>query len=109
MILEEKKGEVKTNKGYEPNLSFGGEPATDFGKLYAETVKSFTEGEIVKGIVVAISGKEALVDIGYKSEGIISLEEFSNPAQLQLNQEIEVYVDAKEDDEGRIILSRFSA
>src|SRR3989338_11187688 len=80
--------------------------------LYNQTLKdidNIKEGQIVKGTIVGITDKEALVDVGYKSEGIIPLEEFSDRDKIGINSEIEVYIEAKEDDDGRIILSRDKA
>ncbi len=82
---------------------------TQMDEIYSKTLKDIKEGQIIKGTIVQITQKDVLVDVGYKSEGIISLEEFIQPEELKLNQEIEVFVDAKEDDEGRIILSREKA
>ena len=81
-------------------------------ELYDQTLKdidSIKEGQIVKGTIVGITEKEALVDVGYKSEGVIPLEEFTNRNELVVNTVIEVYIEAKEDDDGRIILSRDKA
>ncbi|MDP3142505.1 MAG: 30S ribosomal protein S1 [Candidatus Omnitrophota bacterium] len=81
-------------------------------QLYNETLKdidNIKEGQIVKGVIVGITDKEALVDVGYKSEGIISLEEFVDRDKLAVGNEVEVYIESKEDDDGRIILSRDKA
>jgi len=82
---------------------------SSMAELYNQSLKDIKEGEIVKGTVVAITTKEALVDIGYKSEGIIPLVEFSQADELKVGKEIEVLIETKEDDEGRIILSREKA
>lgn len=84
----------------------------EMSELYNQTLKdidNIKEGQIVKGVIVGITDKEALVDVGYKSEGIIPLEEFSDRDKIGINSEIEVYIEAKEDDDGRIILSRDKA
>ncbi len=82
---------------------------SQMAEIYNRTLKDIKEGQIIKGTIIGITSKEVLVDVGYKSEGIISLEEFLRPQELQLNQEIEVLVEAREDDDGRIILSREKA
>ncbi|HNV85350.1 MAG TPA: 30S ribosomal protein S1 [Candidatus Omnitrophota bacterium] len=109
MILKEKQTEARTKAEYEPNLSLESEPMTDFSKLYAETIKSFAEGEIVKGKVVSISGKEALVDIGYKSEGLLNLDELPDPSAIKVGDEIEVLFEYHEDEEGMVIVSKRKA
>ena len=78
-------------------------------EFYAGTVKRVQEGHIVKGRIVAITNKEAVVDIGFKSEGFIPLEEFRNKEELVLDYEIEVLVESVEDEEGRLVLSRVKA
>jgi len=77
-------------------------------KLYAETFHSIKEGTILKGKVVALRQDGMIVDIGYKSEGFIPIEEFSNDdiASLKPGSVIEVYVENIEDAEGMIILSK---
>ncbi len=84
-------------------------PQSAMALLYASTVKSVKEGHIVKGTVVALTAKEAVIDIGFKSEGFIPLEEFRNKEELELGHEIDVLVESVEDDEGRLVLSRSKA
>lgn len=77
-------------------------------ELYESSFKTVEEGQIVMGKIVSIGPKEVLLDIGYKSEGVISKEQFSK-IELQIGKEIEVYVEAVEDEAGMIILSREKA
>src|SRR6187551_4109517 len=85
------------------------------GKLvpnYDATIKPFEEGDVVKGSVVRIDKDEVLVDIGYKSEGVIPSTELSirksvDPAdEVELGEEIDALVLTKEDAEGRLVLSK---
>lgn len=73
------------------------------------SIPDFVEGNIVKGIVVDKTPKEVVVDIGYKSEGIIPLSEFEEPDSIQLGQEVEVLVESLENEEGMVVLSRQKA
>ena len=79
---------------------------------YAATIVSFEEGDVVNGKVVRIDRDEVLLDIGYKSEGVIPSSELSirksvNPAdEVDLGEEVEALVVTKEDSEGRLILSK---
>ncbi|MBI5124463.1 MAG: 30S ribosomal protein S1 [Candidatus Omnitrophica bacterium] len=82
---------------------------SDFAKLYRESISTFKEGEIVKGKVVGLTSKEVIVDIGYKSEGAISLSEFSDPDALKIGDEIDVYLESKEDENGMVVLSKQKA
>jgi small subunit ribosomal protein S1 len=74
------------------------------------TTSEFEEGEVVRGRVVHVGGSEVLVDVGYKSEGAIPIEEFQRHGALpKVGDEIEVYLEAKEDSEGLIVLSKDKA
>ncbi|MFN8186272.1 MAG: 30S ribosomal protein S1 [Gaiellales bacterium] len=79
---------------------------------YDATIPVINEGEVVRGTVVRVDKDEVLVDIGYKSEGVIPVAELSirrsvNPAdEVQLGDEIDALVMTKEDAEGRLILSK---
>lgn len=78
-------------------------------ELYAQSLKGIKEGEIVKGRIIEIGPKEALVDIGYKSEGMIPLYEFGDPKLLELGQEVDVLVENIEDEHGTVVLSKHKA
>jgi small subunit ribosomal protein S1 len=79
---------------------------------YAATIVSFEEGDVVNGKVVRIDKDEVLVDIGYKSEGVIPSNELSirksvDPAEeVELGEEVDALVLTKEDAEGRLVLSK---
>ena len=85
------------------------EKNTTLEELYNQSLKNIQEGQIVSGKIVSITDSDVLVDIGYKSEGVIPLREFSKPKELQVGQETDVLVEMKEDDDGRIVLSREKA
>src|SRR3989338_2595621 len=90
----------------------GGEAAEErMEDWYRESVTSeFEEGEVVRGHVVHVGTGEVLVDVGYKSEGAIPIEEFQRHGALpSVGDEIEVYLEAKEDSEGLIVLSKDKA
>ena len=80
----------------------------DFRSIYAESLKNIEEGEVIFGRIVGLDKDGVLVDIGYKSEGIIPLAEFGGrtPADIVPGEEIEVYLEQKEDAEGRVVLSK---
>jgi small subunit ribosomal protein S1 len=74
------------------------------------TTTEFEEGEVVRGRVVHVGSSEVLVDVGYKSEGAIPIEEFHRAGTLpKVGEDIEVYLEAKEDSEGLIVLSKEKA
>lgn len=74
-------------------------------EMYASTLRDIKEGEVSKGTIAAINQKEVIVDIGFKSEGFVSIEEFRNPSELVVGQQLEVLIENIEDDNGRLILS----
>jgi len=91
----------------------GGEDAAEerMEDWYGENITSeFEEGEVVRGRVVHVGTGEVLVDVGYKSEGSIPIEEFHRSGRLpEVGEEIDVYLEAKEDSEGLIVLSKDKA
>jgi small subunit ribosomal protein S1 len=78
-------------------------------ELMGKTMKSFSEGSIVKGKVLQKRANEVLVDIGYKSEGVISLSEFEDSEPLEVGSEVEVLLERLENDEGMVVLSKEKA
>jgi small subunit ribosomal protein S1 len=71
--------------------------------------KLVTQGEIVKGTIIEVRNKEVLVDIGYKSEGIVPLNEFLEPGAVAVGQEIDVLIEKLENKEGTVVLSHEKA
>jgi small subunit ribosomal protein S1 len=78
-------------------------------ELLGKTMKSFSEGSIVRGRILQKRQNEVLVDIGYKSEGVISLSEFEDGDELEVGNEIEVLLERLENDEGMVVLSKEKA
>jgi len=95
---------VSASKPSKPN-----DGEMSFSELYESSLKKLEEGEIVNGTIVAITGDEILVDVGYKSEGTISLREFPDPKSLKVGDQIEVLLEKKEDQDGVIVLSKEKA
>ena len=81
----------------------------EFMALYEESISGIKEGQIVKGTVVSIGPSEVMVDIGFKSEGAVSIKEFSDPESIEISQEIEVFLEDVEDQEGQVVLSKQKA
>jgi len=80
-------------------------------QLYEESFKSFEEGAVIRGRVIQVRQDGVVVDVGYKSEGIIPIHEFEEGAVDGLNpgDEIEVYLEEREDSDGNIVLSKEKA
>ena len=90
---------------------FGGadyttEEFTELVSMYEGTLNDISENEIITGRVVQINNGDVSIDIGFKSEGIVSLNEFSNHDELKPGNEIEVFLEKVEDKEGKLVLSR---
>lgn len=74
--------------------------------MYAETLKDIKEGSVVAGKIIAIRANDVLVDIGYKSEGILSKSDFAPDAEINVGDEIEVYLERLEDENGMVQISK---
>ncbi len=74
-------------------------------QLYNESIKLIREGEIVSGRIVSVKNKEVFVDVGFKSEGLVSAHEF-NQDDLQVGKELDFLIESLENDQGIMMLSR---
>jgi small subunit ribosomal protein S1 len=81
---------------------------SELEELYNQSIKVIKEGQVVTGKIVAIKTKEVLVDVGFKSEGIIPITEFSKQ-DLEIGKEVELFIETIENDAGNIVLSREKA
>ncbi len=78
--------------------------------LYDGTINQINEGELVMGTVIAVTAKDVVVNIGYKSDGLVSIGEFRDlETPIKSGDEIEVYIETREDIQGQLILSRRKA
>ncbi|MBS4012979.1 MAG: 30S ribosomal protein S1 [Bacteroidetes bacterium] len=77
--------------------------------IYDETLKSIGEGEVIEGTVVSINNREVVVNIGFKSDGIISASEVRYNQNLKIGDKVEVYVETQEDNTGQLLLSHKKA
>ncbi len=79
---------------------------TQLLKLYEQSFDRVHEGDIIEGTVVAVTDKDVIVDVGFKSEGIIPKEEFIDLDNLKVGDTVEVFLENPEDMEGQVLLSR---
>jgi len=77
--------------------------------LYEKSLSSITEHEVVMGTIVSMTSKDAVVNIGYKSDGIVALSELRYNADIKVGDTIEVYIESKEDRGGQLLLSHKKA
>ena len=81
----------------------------ELDKAYDETLNKVSEHQVVEGTVISIDKKEVIVNIGYKSDGIIPASEFRYNPDLKVGDKVEVYVENQEDKKGQLILSHKKA
>ncbi len=78
--------------------------------LYNQSLKNFKDGEIIKGTVVAITNDNVMVDVGFKSEGVISIDEFPGGSDsVKIGDEVEVFIEETENNDGVMVLSKEKA
>jgi len=80
-----------------------------YQQLYDQTLSTIKEKEVVEGTVVSITKKEVVINIGYKSEGVVSKSEFRHNPDLKPGDKVEVYIESQEDKDGQLILSHKKA
>src|ERR1044071_480858 len=89
--------------------SYTKEQKLKYDAVYEGTFKAVTDGVLVKGLVVALTKTDVVINIGFKSDGLVSLNEFRDLSNLKVGDEVEVMVVEKEDREGHLNLSRRQA
>ncbi len=82
---------------------------TEMQELIAKSLRDFKEGSIVKGRILEIRPREVLVDIGYKSEGVIPVSEFEDSDEVEVGDEVEVLLERLENEDGMVVLSKEKA
>ena len=80
--------------------------ASSMAVMYESTLKNIAEGSIVPGKIVDIRENEVLIDIGYKSEGVVPAAEFKDLETLKPGDQVEVFLEQLEDDHGMVVLSK---
>ncbi|GAB3872301.1 30S ribosomal protein S1 [Hymenobacter segetis] len=92
---------------------FGGNYSSDqraeMEKMYGDTLTTVQEEEVVKGTVVGITDRDVILNIGFKSDGLVSITEFRDLPDLKIGDEVEVFIEDQEDINGQLILSRKKA
>ena len=94
---------------YENDLGVYNQPREEIAEAYDKTLSNVAVGEVVEGTVTGISKREVIVNIGYKSEGIVPISEFRYNPDLQVGDKVEVYVESAEDRSGQLSLAHKKA
>jgi small subunit ribosomal protein S1 len=82
---------------------------TEYENLYDKTLSTVAVDEVVTGTVIQMTNREVVINIGYKSEGVVSLNEFRYNPSLKIGDTVEVYVESQEDKKGQLVLSHKKA
>ena len=77
--------------------------------LYGKSLSTVTDLQIIEGIVVSKNNREVVVNIGYKSDGVVALSEFRYNPDLKIGDKVEVFVETAEDAHGQLVLSHKKA
>ena len=88
---------------------YGATQRDDIEKLYNETLSTIAENEVTEGTVISMNKREVVINIGYKSEGVVSLNEFRYNPNLKAGDKVEVFVESQEDKKGQLVLSHKKA
>jgi len=81
----------------------------EYEAIYDKTLSTIAVDQVVKGTVIQMTNREVVINIGYKSEGVVSLNEFRYNPNLKVGDEVEVYVESQEDKKGQLVLSHKKA
>ncbi len=111
--MEENKNIVSNEafdwNAFENDLGVYTQPKEEIAAQYDKTLSNVAVGEVVEGTVISVTKREVVVNIGYKSEGVISISEFRYNPDLAVGETIEAYVESAEDRNGQLALSHKKA
>ena len=94
---------------FENGVTESAQSKEELEKAYDKTLGSVNENDVVEGTVIAINKREVVVNIGYKSDGIIPVSEFRYNPELKVGDKVEVYIESQEDKKGQLVLSHKKA
>jgi small subunit ribosomal protein S1 len=94
---------------YEKGITLTDEAKVDLEKIYDNTLNAIKDKEVVEGTVILINKREVVVNVGYKSDGVVPMSEFRYNPDLAVGDKVEVYIESQEDKKGQLILSHKQA
>jgi len=94
---------------YENGITLSAQSKTDLEKIYDGTLNAIKDKEVVEGTVILINKREVVVNVGYKSDGVVPMSEFRYNPDLAVGDKVEVYIESQEDKKGQLILSHKQA
>lgn len=114
--MEEKKNKITVPQSGDPNMDWSELEAAQPGQerekdlaAYESSLASIVENEVTEGTIVGMNKREVIINVGFKSEGIVSISEFRYSPNLAIGDKVEVYVENQEDNHGQLILSHKKA
>ncbi|MBQ9077024.1 MAG: 30S ribosomal protein S1 [Muribaculaceae bacterium] len=96
-------------EAYEKGESHGEKTREELTKTYDESLNTVKDKEVIEGTIIALNKREAVVNIGYKSDGIIPMSEFRYNPEIKIGDVVEVFIENQEDRKGQLILSHKKA
>jgi len=94
---------------YENGITISAQSKADLEKIYDGTLNAIKDKEVVEGTVILINKREVVVNVGYKSDGVVPMSEFRYNPDLAVGDKVEVYIESQEDKKGQLILSHKQA
>jgi small subunit ribosomal protein S1 len=94
---------------YENGITITAESKAELEKVYDNTLNAIKDKEVVEGTVILINKREVVVNVGYKSDGVVPMSEFRYNPDLAVGDKVEVYIESQEDKKGQLILSHKQA
>lgn len=94
---------------YEQGEGFSTQSREELEKTYDQSLNTIKDKDVTEGVVIAMNKREVVVNIGYKSDGIISMNEFRYNPELKVGDTVEVYIENQEDKKGQLVLSHKKA
>ncbi|MGE0077953.1 MAG: 30S ribosomal protein S1 [Bacteroidales bacterium] len=96
-------------ESYAEDAIYSKDQRAELESMYNQTLSTIGENEVVEGTVIGITKREVFINIGYKSEGVVSISEFRYNPELKIGEKVEVYVENSEDKRGQLVLSHKKA
>lgn len=96
-------------ESYAEDAIYSKDQRNELENMYNQTLSTIGENEVVEGTVIGMTKREVFINIGYKSEGVVSINEFRYNPELKIGEKVEVYVENPEDKKGQLVLSHKKA
>ena len=90
---------------YAKEDTYSKESREELAEKYDSTLSKISDKEVVIGTITSMNKREVVINIGYKSDGVVSMNEFRYNPDLKVGDEVEVYIESQEDKKGQLVLS----